>query len=80
MLIVGTWLAADKASFINLTLNATNNSVINLADDDAEMILKVIFVIYEEFESLTVWDFSNAVIHVLQLYSNLFSFANPYCV
>jgi len=40
VLIVGTWLAADKASFINLTLNATNNNAINLADQDAEMILK----------------------------------------
>jgi len=40
VLIVGTWLAADKASFINLTQNATNNNAINLADQDAEMILK----------------------------------------
>ena len=53
VLIVGTWLAADKASFINLTLNATNNNAINLADQDAEMILKVILLIYGAFEILT---------------------------
>ena len=44
VLIVGTWLAADKASFINLTLNATTSKYspasIN-ANEDAEMILKV---------------------------------------
>jgi len=41
VLIVGTWLAADKASFINLTLNMTTNSATNFANkEDAEMILK----------------------------------------
>jgi len=43
VLIVGTWLAADKASFINLTLsNLTVNKYgeANIVDQDAEMILK----------------------------------------
>ena len=44
VLIVGTWLAADKASFISLTLNVTKNSPSspeNLEDKDAEKILQV---------------------------------------
>ena len=44
VLIVGTWLAADKASFISLTLNVTTNtpsSPDNLEDKDAEQILQV---------------------------------------
>jgi len=43
VLIVGTWLAADKASFISLTLNVTTNtpsSTDNIEDEDAEKILQ----------------------------------------
>jgi len=43
VLIVGSWLAADKASFINLTLNITANSaspVSSVINDDAKEILK----------------------------------------
>jgi len=44
VLIVGTWLAADKASFINLTLNTLYPGQVgpgdSLENKDAQMILK----------------------------------------
>jgi len=43
VLLVGTWLAVDKASFINLTLNITTSKyspASNFVSDDAEKILK----------------------------------------
>ena len=44
VLIVGAWLAADKASFINITLNITASKyspASNFVSEDAEKILKV---------------------------------------
>ena len=42
VLIVGTWLAADKASFIDLSLNNFYpGNVSSIGNKDAEMILKV---------------------------------------
>jgi len=43
VLLVGTWVAADKASFINLTLNVTTSKyspASDLVTEDAEKILK----------------------------------------
>jgi len=43
VLLVGSWLAADKASFINLTLNLTahsNSPVSHALDEEAKQILK----------------------------------------
>ena len=43
VLVVGTWLAADKASFINLTLNVTTSKyspASPFVSEDAEKILK----------------------------------------
>jgi len=43
VLLVGTWLAADKASFINLTLNVTTSKyspASPFVSEDAEKILK----------------------------------------
>ena len=43
VLIAGTWLAADKASFINLTINVTSSEISPASiSEDAEKILKVI--------------------------------------
>ena len=44
VLVVGTWLAADKASFINLTLNVTNNKyspASPFVNEDSKKILQV---------------------------------------
>ena len=42
VLIVGTWLATDKASFIDLSLNNLYPGNVSSVDNkDAEMILKV---------------------------------------
>ena len=48
VLIVATWLAADKASFINITLNITTNKyspASNFVDEETEKILKVIEIL-----------------------------------
>ena len=44
VLIAGTWLAADKASFINLTINVTSSEInpVNSSNKVAGKILKVI--------------------------------------
>jgi hypothetical protein len=42
VLIAGTWLAAYKASFINLTLNVTSSEISPASSSDAGKILKVL--------------------------------------
>ena len=49
VLIVGAWLAADKASFINITLNITTSKyspASNFVSKDAEKILKVLKLLF----------------------------------
>ena len=49
VLIVGAWLAADKASFINITLNITTSKyspASNFVSTDAEKILKVLKLLF----------------------------------
>ena len=55
VLIVATWLAADKASFINTALNITTSKyspASNFVDEEAEKILKVFEILAKPSPSL----------------------------
>ena len=57
---MATWLAADKASFINTTLNITTSKyspASNFVDEEAEKILKVIGILPSSalVPAVTVW-------------------------